>query len=128
MNIPFCSKIAKGLLLLLVACGPQPVAGDELWGNSLEMIRSDGGRALVMFGIKNDMIFKGVMHRDAMTGSGTYSVLKGRLCYRADFPGQECWIYTTPLQMGQPTTLISQDGSLHAVVTLHEGHSARTPI
>ncbi len=127
MRTPFSRKDLAVLLVLLAACGAQPVAGDELWYGSVEMIRSDGGRARIMFGTRNDIVFEGVMRHDIMSGTGTYTVSHGVFCYQATFPGKECWRYPQPLRLDQPTVLKSTDGSLQATFTLRAQHSARRP-
>lgn len=101
--------------------------GDELAGNSLEAVRSDGARAAAHFTSDRRVVFNGAFGADEFTASGTYTVRNGQLCFLLEGQSPDCWEYPGPLRVGSETTLRSADGELTARFRLLEGHIAQLP-
>lgn len=119
-------KLAAALIASVFVVGlAEP--GDELAGNSLEAVRSDGARAAAHFMADGRVVFNGAFGDDQFTAPGTYSVRNGQLCFLLDDQSRDCWEYPDPLQVGSETTLKSVDGQLTARFKLLEGHTARLP-
>jgi hypothetical protein len=122
-----CLLTAAVMAFVKPVFASSPDASHDLAGRSLEMVRSDGGRARLIFYKNQKVTFEGVKEVGVMTGHGGYTLSDTTLCYNIDFPGNECWTLTTPLEVGRTVPVKSSDGTLTANFTLRTGEEAVIP-
>lgn len=101
--------------------------GDELNGNSLTALRSDGAQGVAHFETATVVSFTGAFEDNVFTARGTYSVKDGQLCLELEEFPKDCWEYPKPLEPGVETNLKNLDGHLTARFTLHRGLSVGLP-
>ena len=101
--------------------------GDELNGNSLTAVRSDGAQGVAHFESATVVSFTGAYEDNVFTARGTYLVKDGQLCLELEDSPKDCWEYPKPMEVGVETNLKNADGVLTARFTLHRGLSAKLP-
>ncbi|MBB5747592.1 hypothetical protein [Brevundimonas variabilis] len=101
--------------------------GDELTGNSLTALRSDGAQGVAHFETPTVVSFTGAFEDNLFTARGTYTVKDGQLCLELEEFPKDCWEYPKALEPGVETNLKNVDGALTARFTLHRGLSVPLP-
>ncbi len=101
--------------------------GDELAGNSLTALRSDGAQGVAHFETATVVSFTGAFEDNVFTARGTYTVKDGQLCLELEEFPKDCWEYPKALEAGVETNLKNVDGVLTARFTLHRGLSIGLP-
>lgn len=101
--------------------------GDELTGNSLTALRSDGAQGVAHFETATVVSFTGAFEDNVFTARGTYTVKDGQLCLDLEESPRDCWEYPRALEPGIETDLKNTDGVLTARFTLHRGLSVGLP-
>ena len=101
---------------------------DEFAGNSLEALRTDGARALVLFGTDGTIHFTGAYRGAQWEDDGTYTVEKTKFCFMLKAHGSECYTRKEKLSFGKPVQMKNVDKpELVATYKLVKGHDARLP-
>ena len=123
-------KFVLGMMastLPLLSFGSHPGVGSELDGNSLEALRSDGGRAVIFFKAGHQIDFDVAMGARTAHYHGIYSVKDEQLCFLIK-GNRDCWIYNRTFEIGHSKKLSAVGKSnMTAVYTLRPGRSGQIP-
>ncbi|MBV9841232.1 MAG: hypothetical protein JOY99_06825 [Sphingomonadaceae bacterium] len=122
-------------VILTIAAGASALAttaasaapGDELAGNSAEVVRSDGARGRILFARDGSLRFTGKYEGHGFDTDGGWTLANGQLCWDLRNHVHECWVYPQQLMFDAPTMLRSADGPLGLRFTVRYGTGAVMP-